>query len=184
MSDSEAKQKLKTLFEEHGAGFRRFAWYRTGNEESADDIVRAAFVKLWEMRDAEEWPLTPGELYHILGDLAGAYPNLREVNMIFERDSYGGGEAANPEGSAANPEGSVASPEGPVVPPEQEPFQVRLGNCIAGLVPSARTTFLLHRIESLNYAEIADRLNISTKAVHIRIGLSIRLLSQCLTQKS
>lgn len=166
MSDSEAKQNLKALFEEHGEGLRRFAWYRTGNEESANDIVQEAFIKLWEKQDTVDWPRASGLLYTMVGNLAANYHKHRKVRMEFESLSTAGVDHQDPSFQM-----------------EHEEFRAKLEDCIGSLVPTARTAFLMSRIESLKYREIAERLEISIKAVEKRMGIAIRLLTQCVGQK-
>ncbi len=166
MTDQEAKQELKALFEKHGAELRRFAWYRTGNEEAANDLVQEAFVKLWEKRETIDWPRAGGLLFTMVSNLAANYHKHRKVRMEFESRPRSGVDNQDPEFQM-----------------EHEEFRARLEDCIAGLVPSARTAFLMNRIESLKYREIAERLEISVKAVEKRMSIAIRMLTQCVGQK-
>ena len=166
MSDIEAKQQLRMLFEQHGADLRRFAWYRTGNEEAANDIVQEAYVKLWEKRDTVEWPRASGLLYTIVGNLAANYHKHRKVRMEFESRPRSGVDNQDPEFQM-----------------EEDEFRAHLEGCIESLVPTARIAFLMNRIESLKYREIAEKLEISVKAVEKRMGIAIRMLTQCVGQK-
>ena len=52
---------------------------------------------------------------------------------------------------------------------EEEQFKVKLETAIANLTEGQRTAFLLNRIEGKKYAEIAEMLDISVKAVEKRI---------------
>lgn len=166
MSEQEAKQQLKALFEQQGAALRRFAWYRTGNEEVANDIVQEAFVKLWEIRESVDWKRATGLLYTTVGNLAINFHKHRKVRMAFESRPHSGVEHQDPEFQM-----------------ETEEFRQRLEGCLEALAGTARVAFLMNRVESLKYREIAERLEISVKAVEKRMGVAIRSLTHCVGQK-
>ena len=52
---------------------------------------------------------------------------------------------------------------------EEEQFKNKLEKAISNLTESQRIAFLMHRIEGKKYAEIAEILKISVKAVEKRI---------------
>jgi RNA polymerase sigma-70 factor (ECF subfamily) len=56
---------------------------------------------------------------------------------------------------------------------EEEQFKSKLLNAIDRLNETQRVAFLMHRIDGKKYAQIAEELNISVKAVEKRIHLSL-----------
>jgi RNA polymerase sigma-70 factor (ECF subfamily) len=56
---------------------------------------------------------------------------------------------------------------------EQSQFEVKLLSAINKINETQRIAFLMHRIDGKKYAEIAEELNISVKAVEKRIHLAL-----------
>lgn len=166
MSDSVAKQELQALFERCGEEVRRFAWYRTGNEEAANDIVQEAFVKLWEKRAGIEWSRASGLLYTMVSNLAINYHKHRKVRLEYEQ--YAPSEVDHQD---------------PSYQLEQEEFRQKLERCIENLPGGAREAFLMNRIESFKYREIAEKLSIGIKAVEKRMSTAIKSLTACVGKK-
>ena len=166
MKDAQATQKMKLLFDEHGEELRRFAWYKTGNEEAANDLVQEAFIKLWEKRETVKWESAIGLLFTIIGNLAKNMHQHHKVRMEFEQQAPDRIEKEDPSYHL-----------------EQSEFRQKLEGCISHLTETGRETFLMNRIEALKYREIAERLNISVKAVEKRMSKAIQSLTQCLGRK-
>lgn len=166
MAEEAAKQELSALYAKCGAELRRFAFYKTGNEEAANDLVQEAFVKLWEKRDDIDWSRSVGLLYTMIRNLSNNYHRHNQVRMAFQRTT-----------------GSGVDHEDPSYAMEQEEFRQRLETCIETLASGARVAFLMHRIETFKYREIAEKLEISVKAVEKRMRIAIRSLTQCMGQK-
>ena len=59
---------------------------------------------------------------------------------------------------------------------EEQEFGDRLSAAINNLSEAQRTAFLMNRIEGLKYAEIAEALDISVKAVEKRMSQALRQL--------
>jgi RNA polymerase sigma-70 factor (ECF subfamily) len=59
---------------------------------------------------------------------------------------------------------------------EEAQFHEKLKNSIENLTEAQRTAFLLNRIEGKKYAEIAEMLNISVKAVEKRMSKALATL--------
>lgn len=53
-------------------------------------------------------------------------------------------------------------------------FKVRLEQAISELPETQREVFLMNRIDKLTYAEIAERLGVSVKAIEKRMGKALK----------
>lgn len=59
---------------------------------------------------------------------------------------------------------------------EEREFEIRLNDAINQLTVNEREVFLLNRIEQFTYAEIADRLELSQKAIEKRMHSALKKL--------
>ena len=59
---------------------------------------------------------------------------------------------------------------------EQKEFYEKIQTAIGNLTEGQRTAFLLNRIEGKKYAEIAELLDLSVKAVEKRMSLALKSL--------
>jgi len=66
---------------------------------------------------------------------------------------------------------------------EEKEFEEQLNNSISALPEGCREVFLMNRIDKLKYTEIAERLELSVKAVEKRMSKAISILKEKLGQK-
>lgn len=66
---------------------------------------------------------------------------------------------------------------------EREEFRVSLYDCIDRLPGRSREVLLLHRVEGLRQAEIAERMSISLQTIRNQLWTSLRRLRSCLEAK-
>lgn len=166
MTNSDLKQKLKHLFDTHCDALRRFAWYKVGSEALADDLVQDAFVKLWDKRHSIKWETAVGLLYKMIGNMAMDHHKHRKVELTFTSRATLSTEEPGPDFEL-----------------EYSEFHKLLEHCISALPVTSREAFLMNRIDSFKYAEIADMLRISVKAVEKRMTVAIKSLTNCIGQK-
>jgi RNA polymerase sigma-70 factor (ECF subfamily) len=57
---------------------------------------------------------------------------------------------------------------------EENEFRDKLNDAIASLTPAQREVFLMSKIEKKKYADIAELLDISVKAVEKRMGKALK----------
>ncbi|MDR0796401.1 MAG: RNA polymerase sigma-70 factor, partial [Tannerella sp.] len=152
--------KFKDIYNVHFDAVRRFVFYRCGDKEEASDVAQDVFMKVWENRDAFD----TGTIKPILYRLATSYfvDNYRKQmsRMNFEQ----GMKQTVHTGS---------SPEDELSFKELTAVYERI---LAQMPDKQRTIYLMSREKEMKYAEIADRLQISVKAVEKHISAAIRLL--------
>ena len=138
------------LVRRHSERYYRLAYRYTARREEAEDIVQAAFIKLWETPDI--WDPRRGAkfttwFYRVV------------VNLCFDsRKKHG--EAAIPQSlevrdESPGSESEVASSEAKAL----------LAREIAGLPPRQKTALILCFYEELSHEDAAGAMNVSVSAL-------------------
>jgi len=145
------------FFKTHIKVLRNFLIYKFGNEEQAEDIAQEAFIKLWQ--NCADVPLEKAKSYIY------TIANNSSLNVIAHQKvklNYQKNNTLN-DRSNENPEFLL----------EEKQFKDKLLTAIENLNETHRVAFLMHRIDGKKYAEIAEELNISVKAVEKRIHIAL-----------
>lgn len=141
------------FFKKNVKSIRNYLYFKFGNEEQANDMTQDAFIKLWE--NCAEVPTEKAKsfLYTVANNATLNQIAHQKVVLKYAKNN------TNKDKTNVNPEFLF----------EEEQFKIKLEKAISNLTEAQRTAFLLHRIESKKYAEIAEILGISVKAVEKRI---------------
>lgn len=157
---------FRNLFDTYYDSIRNFAYFKVGDPDIADDVVQEAFIKVWNMRDEIRSETVKALLYKIAGNLALNQLKHRKVVLNFEnnyqQDSYG--EQADAQ---------IISDE----------FNTYLQSVIASMPENSREVFLMNRMEGLTYEEIADRLDLSVKAIEKRMSEALKIVRSKISYK-
>ncbi|MFN3753611.1 RNA polymerase sigma factor [Flavobacterium sp.] len=145
------------FFKSHAKALRNYLYYKFGNEDQAEDITQEAFIKLWQ--NCADVPLEKAKSYIY------TIANNASLNVIAHQKVV-----LNYAKSAPNKDTTNVSPEFIL---EENEFKSKLLKAIDNLNETQRVAFLMHRIDGKKYAEIAEILNISVKAVEKRIHLAL-----------
>lgn len=159
MSESTFKIVFDTWFD----AVRAYILYRCGDEELATDITQDAFLKIWEKRLHLKAESIPAILYKIAGDMLVS--NFRKQNTETKYRL------------------SLQPLETTLTPEEQVTFyelNTKYEIALSQLPENQRIVFLMSRMESLKYREIAERLDISVKAVEKRMSSALSTLRKVL----
>jgi RNA polymerase sigma-70 factor (family 1) len=148
---------FSTFFKSNVKALRNYLIYKYRNQEQAEDVVQDAFIKLWQ--NCENVPLEKAKsyLYTIANNTTLNEIAHQKVVLQYEKKHTS----------------SVVTIENPEYLLEEEQFKNKLLNAIQKLNETQRIAFLMHRIDGKKYAEIAEELNISVKAVEKRIHLAL-----------
>ncbi len=139
-----------------------FAYYKSGDSDTALDLVQEAFAKIWENCSQIDYTKVKTYLFTTVNNLFLNSVKHQKVVLAFAKDT--------PPLDKTN-----QSPEYLL---EEEEFKIKLQNAIASLSEAQREVFLMNRIDGKKYREIADILGISQKAVEKRMSGALKTLKE------
>lgn len=145
------EQHFKQIYKEQSKPLRNFIYYKCGDLDKAEDLVQEAMVSLWENCAKIVYEKAKSFLYTVA--LRSMIDSIRhdKVKLQFVKQA-----PVN-----HTPDASQEL--------QQKEFKNRLEAAISALPEAQREAFLMSRIDKMSYAEIADALGISVKAVEKRI---------------
>ncbi|RZJ71472.1 sigma-70 family RNA polymerase sigma factor [Flavobacterium sp.] len=150
------------FFKSQEKHLRNFLYYKFGSEEQANDVAQEAFIKLWQ--NCEKIPFEKAKSYLYTVAFKKSLKAIAHEKVVLR---YAKSKVI-PIGTNENPEFLM----------EEDQFKTKLLSAIENLNETQRVAFLMHRIDKLKYAEIAERLGISVKAVEKRIHQAMQSLKQ------
>ena len=155
------KEEFKFCFDKYINQLRSYVYYRSGNQSIANDIVQDVFLKLWE----KDFQFKENKIKNLL------YKMTNNAFIDYCRKNKRSTESINSlELGFTNNE--------PEVRYEYQEFKNKYEKALAGLPEKQRVVFLMSRVENLKYKEIAERLNVSQKAIEKRMSFALKMLKQ------
>jgi RNA polymerase sigma-70 factor (ECF subfamily) len=151
-------QELENLF--------TFLRRRMRCEETARDLVQETCLRLVTAPAVQSAEHRQALAYRIAANLA--IDHDRKLQVRFRALVTLETQCVHPE--TPGPERELAASEA----------LVRIGKALDDLSPPCRKAFELHALDELTYAEIADRLGISTRMVGKHIARALRHCRDCL----
>ncbi|TVZ55994.1 RNA polymerase sigma-70 factor (ECF subfamily) [Lutibacter sp. Hel_I_33_5] len=155
------QKNYEMIFNNHSETLRNFIYYKCGNLQQAEDIVQDSFIKLWKNCAKVIFEKAKSYLYTISKNAF-----LNEVayqKVVLKHQVHLVKESTN---------------ETPEFILEEKEFMVKLKKAIADLPEKQREVFLLSRIDKKKYAEIAEVIGITVKAVEKRMSLALKTLRE------
>ncbi|PWI31204.1 RNA polymerase subunit sigma-70 [Flavobacteriaceae bacterium LYZ1037] len=153
------EQLFSKLFKAHAKNLHDFLYYKFGNHLNPQDQVQEAFIKLWQNCMNVEPSKAKSYLFTVANNLMLNAVAHHKVVLNFQK---------NKPKSSTN--------ENPQFLLEESEYMHKLQKAIANLTEAQRVAFLLNRIEGKKHKEIANMLDISTKAVEKRIYGALKQL--------
>ncbi len=159
------KEAFKNLFDRYFDAVRSYLVYKGADREMATDIAQDVFMRIWEKQLPVNEKTAVGLLYKIAGDMfISKYRHqMLETNYL---------NAIRYNIHDMSPEDQIRYDE----------LKVNLAKALASLNEKQRTVFLMARLDGLKYHEIAERLNISVKAVEKRMSNTLAFLKNYLSR--
>ena len=157
------KEIFKQCFDRWFDEVRSYITYRCCDEELATDLVQEAFMKVWEKGIAYQEGQTKGLIYKMANELWISYYRKTQsekkyrLNFSFKREKNETEEQVY-----------------------YEELKAKYEIALARLPEKRRVVFLMSRMEHLTYQEIAERLDVSVKAVEKRMKLALEELRKVL----
>lgn len=153
-----SKNDLKRAYDQYFESLRAFLYYKTFDKELSEDLVQEVFIKVWEKRKEIRKETLKSLLYTIANNLL-----INHVNHLKVVQSH-----ANEINEAA----SINS-QSPQFLYEEKEFERLFNDIIEKLPDGVREVFLMSRLEKMSYQKIADRLELSVKAIEKRMSKAI-----------
>lgn len=158
------KRTFEYLFHLHGQVMRNFLYYKCGSLSLAEDWLQEAFLKLWQECGKVSVDKARSFLFKVANNIFLDHTRHQKVVLKFEQ------KTSSDSSFTENPHFLLETSE----------LQTELENAISGLPEHQRIVFLMNRFDDLKYAEIAELLNISVKAVEKRMHGALITLRQVL----
>jgi len=150
---------FSSVFEKHSKNLHDFLYYKFGEDLNPKDKVQEAFIKLWENCSKVSPNKAKSYLFTVANNLMLNEAAHKKVVLKYQK--------IKPK-SYTN--------ETPEFILEGNEYMDKLQKAISNLSEAQREAFLMNRIEGKKHKEIAEILNISTKAVEKRIYGALKKL--------
>lgn len=147
---------FKAFYLENAEAVRNFLYYKSGNLQLAEDLMQEAFVRVWNKRSDLDAEKARGYVFSVARNLFLDHVRHQQVVLKFEKTPQ-----------------EDRSYQDPQYEMEMEEFREQLAKAISSLTEASREVFLMNRIDKLSYKEIAQRLDISVKAVEKRMSKAL-----------
>ena len=157
----ENEQAFDILFRKYYAPLARFAKMFTKDEENADEVVQAFFVKLWEQK--VKLKITSSVKSYL-------YTSVRNASLNFLKK----------EKTRNLYEEKVETETSEISEAENNNFIEIYETAVNKLPERTKEVFILSKNEGLSYAEIAEYLQITAKTVENNMGIAFRKLREML----
>lgn len=147
------KHEFKTLYDNYFDPVRRYIYYRCSDAELASDVTQEAFVKVWEKDFDFDLKANKSLIYKIAIDNLMSHFRKQKVAGTYSTDFQLQFKEGHEDTSL-----------------EFKELKLHYENALQALPEKQRDVFLMNRLDALSYADIAERLEISVKAVEKRIS--------------
>jgi RNA polymerase sigma factor (sigma-70 family) len=152
-------QLFERLYKRHAKNLHGFLYYKFGEHLNPQDKVQEAFIKLWQNCGK----IAPAKAKSFLFTTAN---NLMLNAVAHQKVVLKHRKLPQKHSTKETPEFVL----------QEKEYHQKLQNALANLTEAQRTAFLLNRVEGKRFKEIAELLDISTKAVEKRIYGALKKL--------
>jgi RNA polymerase sigma factor (sigma-70 family) len=161
------KEEFKVLFDSYFDSVRSYLFYRGVEKEKASDLAQDVFVRVWEKQLNVDPKTALRLLYKMAGDMFISRYRRETLEMNYRTTLKNDNVDFSPE--------------------DQLRYKQLFENytkALAELNEKQRTVFLMSRMEGLKYHEIAERLDLSVKAVEKRMNITLAYLKKILNENA
>ncbi len=155
------KEEFKVLFDTYFDSVRSYLFYRGAEKEKASDLAQDVFLRIWEKQLDVDLKTALGLLYKIAGDMFVSQYRREMLELNFKKSLKINHHNDSPENQFHFNE-----------------LKTNYSKALAKLNEKQRVVFLMARMEGLKYSEIAQRLNLSVKAVEKRMSIALAHLKK------
>ena len=159
------KEEFKGLFDRYFDSVRSYLVYRGANKEQATDLAQDVFMRVWEKQLAVDQKTALRLLYKIASDMFVSRYRREVLEMNYAKTLKNNSSDFTPEDQMRYNE-----------------LFATYTKALSNLGEKQRTVFLMARMDGLKYQEIAERLDISVKAVEKRMSIALAHLKKALKE--
>lgn len=157
------KEEFKVLFDTYFDAVRSYLFYRGADKEKASDLAQDVFLRVWEKQLDVDPKTALRLLYKMAGDMFVSRYRRETLEINYMNSLKNDTDNFSPEDQLHYNE-----------------LKANYTKALAALGEKQRTVFLMARMEGLKYYEIAERLNLSVKAVEKRMSIALDYLKKVL----
>ena len=158
--------EFRNIFDQYYNPIKNFLYFKCGDIALSEDLSQDVFIKLWEKRDEVNLDTVKSYVYTIANNMLLNKIRHDKVVLNFVEKHKTRQEEKSPQFAL-----------------EEKEFRTRLENIISAMPEKQRTVFLMNRIDELTYKEIAERLDLSVKAIEKRMHGALEHLRNNLDYK-
>ncbi len=155
------KEEFKLLYIKYFDSIRNYIYYRSGDTEIAVDIAQETFMKIWQKQYKYHEKKSKSLLYKIAKGLFVDFFRRQKIKTEYLQELKFNLKNKDSENYV-----------------EYLCLKNNYEKSLARLPEKQRIVFLMSRKDELRYDEIAERLNISKKAIEKRMSLAIATLKK------
>ncbi|MCF8295588.1 MAG: sigma-70 family RNA polymerase sigma factor [Bacteroidales bacterium] len=152
------QEEFKSVFNKYFDAVRNYIYYRSGDQEIATDIAQDTFIILWE-KQLDSSDKIKALLFKIAGDIFVSQYRRTQTALKFSAHHRNDSIVSNPEEILQFNE-----------------LQQRFEHALTQMPENQRMVYLMHRMEKLTYPEMAERLDLSVKAIEKRMSQALAFL--------
>ncbi|WP_163708039.1 RNA polymerase sigma factor [Mangrovibacterium lignilyticum] len=164
--DLDEKEWFALTFDKHYEYIRNYLYYLSGDIALAEDLSQDVFLQVWEERAHVNRQTVRSYLFAIAQNSYFKYHRRKNVKLNFINSLLNENEHESPEFLL-----------------ELKEFGQKLQGVIAEIPDKTRAIFLMSRIDSMSYSEIAVNLDISNKAVEKHMSKALKYLRSKVDRK-
>ena len=150
---------FSSVFNKYSKDLHDFLFYKFGEAFNPKDKVQEAFIKLWQNCSKVSPSKAKSYLFTVANNLMLNEAAHQKVVLAYQKTVT-----------------KHHTNESPEFLMQENEYMQKLQKAISNLTEAQRSAFLLNRIEGKKHKEIAELLNISTKAVEKRIYGALKKL--------
>lgn len=140
------------MFDQYFDPVRSYVYYRCGDTELASDVAQEVFMRIWEKQLYPDVKKEKALLYKMAGDIFVSHYRRQVLEMNYMQSMI-------EDDSATSSHDDL----------EYKELAATYQNALKEMPEVSRVAFMMSRVEKLKYSEIAERLQISVKAVEKRM---------------
>lgn len=152
---------FSSIFNKHSKDLHNFLYYKFGDLLNPKDKVQEAFIKLWQ------------NCSKVSPDKAKSFVFTTANNLMLNEVAHQKVVLKHQQIKPKN-----YTNENPEFLMQEDEYNDKLQKALANLTEAQRVAFMMNRIEGKRFKEIAELLNISTKAVEKRIYGALKKLRE------